>query len=41
MIEILIKILAKIKIIVLENEEPYYFIIICKCKEVALSLFSY
>ncbi len=27
--------------IVLENREPYYFIIISKCKEVPLSLFSY
>ncbi len=35
------KICAKITIIVVENREPYYFIIICKCKEVSLSLFSY
>ncbi len=28
-------------LIVIENREPYYFIIICKCKEVPLSLFSY
>ncbi len=41
MIEILTKILAKITIIVVENREPYYFIIIYKCKEVPLSLFSY
>ncbi len=41
MIEILTKICAKITIIVVENKEPYYFIIICKCKEVPLSLFSY
>ncbi len=41
MIEILTKIPAKITIIVVENREPYYFIIICKCKEVPLSLFSY
>ncbi len=42
MIEILMKICAKITIIiVVENREPYYFIIICKCKEVPLSLFSY
>ncbi len=40
--EILTKIWAKITIIVVENREPYYFIfIICKCKEVPLSLFSY
>ncbi len=39
MIEILTKISAKI--IVVENREPYYFVIICKCKEVPLSLFSY
>ncbi len=41
MIEILTKIRAKIIIIVVENREPYYFIIICKCKEVPLSVFSY
>ncbi len=41
MIEILTKIRAKITIIMVENREPYYFIIICKCKEVPLSLFSY
>ncbi len=42
MIEILTKIRAKITIIVVENREPYYFIIIIyKCKEVSLSLFSY
>ncbi len=42
MIEILTKIPVKITIIiVVENGEPYYFIIICKCKEVPLSLFSY
>ncbi len=42
MTEILTKIHAKITIIVVENREPYYFfIIICKCKEVPLSLFSY
>ncbi len=41
MIEILMKIRAKITIIVGENREPYYFIIICKCKRVPLSLFSY
>ncbi len=35
------KIHVKITIIVVENKEPYYFIIICKCKEVPLSLFSY
>ncbi len=40
MIKILTKIGAEITIIVLENREPY-FIIICKCKEVALSIFSY
>ncbi len=40
-IEILTKICAKITIIVVENRKPYYFIIICKCKEVPLSLFSY
>ncbi len=41
MIEILTKICAKIPIIVVGNREPYYFIIICKCKEVPLFLFSY
>ncbi len=41
MIEILTKIRAKITIIVVENREPYYFIIIYACKEVPLSLFSY
>ncbi len=41
MIEILMKIGEKITITVVENREPYYFIIICKCKEVPLSLFSY
>ncbi len=42
MIEILTKIGVKITIIVVENREPYYFIIIInKCKEVPLSLFSY
>ncbi len=41
MIEILTKICAKITIIVVEKREPYYFIIIYKCKEVPLSLFSY
>ncbi len=41
MIEILTKIGAKITIIVVENREPYYFIIICKCKEAPSSLFSY
>ncbi len=42
MIEILTKIPAKITIIVVENREPYYFIIIHKCfKEVPLSLFSH
>ncbi len=40
-IEILTKIGAKITIIVVENGEPYYFIIIYKCKEVPLSLFPY
>ncbi len=39
MIAILTKICAKITIIVVENREPYYFIIICKCKEVPLSVF--
>ncbi len=41
MIEILTKIGAKITIIVVENREPYYFIVIYKCKEVPLSLFCY
>ncbi len=41
MIEILTKIPAKIRIIVVENRESYYFIIICKRKESPLSLFSY
>ncbi len=41
MVEILTKIHAKITIIVVENREPYYFIIICKCKKALLSLFSY
>ncbi len=41
MIKILTKIRAKITIIVVKNREPYYFIIIYKCKEVPLSLFSY
>ncbi len=41
MIEILTKIGAKIIIIVVENREPYYFINICKCKKVQLSLFCY
>ncbi len=41
-IEILTKTSVKITIIVVENrEETYYFIIICKCKEVPLSLFYY
>ncbi len=39
MIEVLTKIRARITIIVVENREAYYFIIICKCKEVLLSLF--
>ncbi len=39
--EILTKIQAKITIIVVENREPYYFIIICKYKQVPLCLFSY
>ncbi len=33
------KVRAKITIIVVENRESYYFIIICKYKEVPLSLF--
>ncbi len=41
MIEILTKIGVKITIIVVKNRKPYYFIIIYKCKEVPLSLFSY
>ncbi len=32
---------AKIAIIVVENREPNYFIIIFKCKQVPLSFFSY
>ncbi len=40
-IEILTKIRAKITIIAVQNRGPYYFIIICRCKEVLLSLFSY
>ncbi len=35
------KIRMKIAIIVVENREPYCFIIIFKCKQVPLSLFSY
>ncbi len=41
MIEILTKIRVKTTIIVVENREPYYFIIIYKCKEVPLSEVSY
>ncbi len=41
MIEISTKIRVKITIIVAESREPYYFIIICKCKEVLLPLFFY
>ncbi len=41
MIEILTKIHGKVTIIVVENNEPYYFIIIYKCKQGPLSLFSY
>ncbi len=41
MIEILTKIGVKMTIIVVENRESYYFIIIYKGKEVQLSLFSY
>ncbi len=41
MIKILTKICGKITIIVVTNGEPYYFIIIYKCKEFPLSLFSY
>ncbi len=41
MIEILTKICANITIILVKNREPYYFIIIYKCKEAPLSLFSY
>ncbi len=41
MIEILTKIRVKIAIIVIKNREPYCFIIIFKCKQVPLSLFSY
>ncbi len=33
--------MRKITIIVVENRELYYFIIICKCKEIPLCLFSY
>ncbi len=41
MIEILTKISVKITIILVENRELYYIIIICKYKEVPLSLLSY
>ncbi len=41
MIDIFTEIRAKIIVIVVENREPYYFIIICKCKKVLLSLFAY
>ncbi len=41
MIAILTEIRVKITTIEVENKESYYFIIICKCKEVPLSLFSY
>ncbi len=41
MMEILTNIRAKITIIVVYIREPYYFIIIYKCKEVLLTLFSY
>ncbi len=42
MFEILTRIRVKITIIiVVENREPYYFIIIYKCKAVPFSLFSY
>ncbi len=41
MIEILTNIGGKITIIVVKNKEPYYFIIIYKCKEVLLYLFAY
>ncbi len=41
MIKVLTKIGAKIIINAVENREPYYFIIIYKCKKVPLSLFSY
>ncbi len=41
MIKILMKIHEKITIIVVENRELYYFIIICKCKQIQLCLFSY
>ncbi len=37
----LMKIRAKITIIVVENREPYYFITICRCKQGRVSLFSY
>ncbi len=40
-IEILTKIHTKNTILAVENREPYYFIIICKCKEGSLRLFSY
>ncbi len=39
--EILTKIHSKITIIVVENREPYYFIIISTCEEVPSSQFSY
>ncbi len=39
MIQILTKIRVKITMIVVENREHYF--IICKCKEVPLSSFSY
>ncbi len=35
------KIHAKITITVVENRELYYFVIICKCKQIPLRLFSY
>ncbi len=42
MIKILTKIHAKITVTEVENRESYYFIIIiCKCKQGPLSLFSY
>ncbi len=41
MIKILTKTRSKITIIVVENREPYYFLIICNCKDVPLSLFFY
>ncbi len=37
----IMKIRLKVTIITVENRELYYFIIICKCKEVPLPLFSY